>query len=135
MTAPLPLYRAVSKPFWDGLRQGKLTIQRCEACRRFVFYPRPFCHHCSSSDVSWTEIPPHGTLYSFTESHTAPSPDFRDSWPRLPAVVELAPHVRMATTLIGLTPADVRIGMDLRLVFPDAGTEHLLPPSFTSDAV
>jgi len=29
--------------FWDGTRAGELRLQRCNACRKVYFPPRPFC--------------------------------------------------------------------------------------------
>jgi hypothetical protein len=29
--------------FWDGTRAGELRLQRCNACGKVYFPPRPFC--------------------------------------------------------------------------------------------
>lgn len=131
MTRPEPLHRDVSGPFWEGLSRRKLMIQRCLTCRRLIFYPRPFCHHCWAADLAWEERPPTGTLYSFTISHVPPSIDFREGWPRFPAVVAIDDDVRMATTLVDI--GEPRIGMAVRLVFPDDQEQPLAMPPFTAD--
>ena len=42
-----------TQPFWDGAAAGELRIQRCLACARHYFYPRPSCPHCGSAEVEW----------------------------------------------------------------------------------
>ena len=37
---PLPEPSAVSLPFWEGLRQHKLVLQRSKNTGKFVYYPR-----------------------------------------------------------------------------------------------
>ena len=34
--------------FWDGTRAGELRLQRCNACLKVYFPPRPFCPSCAS---------------------------------------------------------------------------------------
>jgi len=135
MPAPAPIYRAVSAPFWTGMRDGRLMIQRCDACRRFVFYPRPFCHHCWAEDPTWEQIPPFGRLVSFTVAHVPPSIDFREAWPALPAIVALAEDVRMASALVDVEASAVWIGMPLRMLFPDRQAKTPVAPSFTRDTL
>ena len=54
---PLPAPTEVTQPFWDGLCDGVLRIQRCAECSRHVFYPRTVCPHCLSDRLEWvTEI-------------------------------------------------------------------------------
>ena len=130
MSAPTPLPRSVSGPFWQGLRVGKLVVQRCTSCDRYFFYPRPFCPHCGSIDFRWESVAPHATVYTFTECRVAPSIDFRDAWPLLPAIVTLECGVRMATALVHIEPANVRIGMPVRALFTSADAEPAFPPLF-----
>jgi len=128
--APPPLFRSVSGPFWEGLRVGRLVVQRCTSCNRHFFYPRPFCPYCGRLDFQWESVAPQGTVYTFAEGRVAPSIDFRDAWPRLPAIVTLDCGVRMATALVHIGPADVRIGMPVRAVFTSADAEPAYPPLF-----
>ena len=38
--------------FWDGTREGELRLQRCNACGKVYFPPRPFCPACASREIS-----------------------------------------------------------------------------------
>ena len=35
-----PVPDADTTPHWDGIAEGELRLQRCEACGAAVFYPR-----------------------------------------------------------------------------------------------
>ena len=60
-----------------------------------------------------------GRVYSFTIAHVATAPHFRDEVPQIIAVVELDEGPRLTTTLIGVAPERVRVGMRVRPVFDD----------------
>ncbi|MEU7748399.1 zinc ribbon domain-containing protein [Nonomuraea sp. NPDC049158] len=53
---PVPRPTPETQPFWDGTAAGELRIQRCMACARHYFYPRPGCPHCGSADVEWVRV-------------------------------------------------------------------------------
>jgi uncharacterized protein len=50
--------------FWDGTRAGELRLQRCAACSKVYFPPRPFCPACASREVSVFPASGKGVLYS-----------------------------------------------------------------------
>ncbi len=52
-------------PHWAGLREGRLLVPRCTACRRHFWPPRPLCPTCYG-EVEWSEIAGRGTVYSWT---------------------------------------------------------------------
>ncbi len=109
-----PVPDAVTRPFWDGVAEGVLRLQRCAACGRHVFYPRAVCPHCMSIDLEWTEACGAGVVHSFTVVHRAP-PDFRDEVPYVVALVDLDEGVRMMTRLVGVEPAGVAVGMPVEV--------------------
>ncbi len=84
--------RAKPKPtpetqhFWDGTRAGELRLQRCDACAKSYFPPRPFCPACGSRKVSVYKASGKGKLYSYVIHHR-PAPGFTP--PYAIAVVEL----------------------------------------------
>jgi uncharacterized OB-fold protein len=93
---PLPQPTPETEEFWAGARRGELRIQRCRACGKAYFFPRPFCPGCSSSDVEWFTASGRGRLYSYVINHRAP-PNFQDYAPYVIAVVELEEGPRMMT--------------------------------------
>jgi len=123
---PLPQPTPTAQPFWDGLRERRIRLQRCEACRAWVFYPRNRCSHCLADALAWQEVGGAATLYTFTIARQPTSPHFVDDVPQLLAVVEVAEGVRMTSTLVDVDEADIRIGMALEPVFDDQGEVTLL---------
>ncbi len=89
-----------SAEFWAGLRRQELRIQRCRACQRHYFYPRPFCPQCWSSDVEWDTVSGRATLESYVVSYR-PAPGFEERVPYVIAVVTLAEGPRMMSNVVG----------------------------------
>lgn len=110
-TKPIPVVTAISQPFWDGVKQGKLQVIHCNSCQAYTFYPRKHCQHCLSHDIQWTEVSGKGTLYSYTIARIPTLPEFADTDPQILAVVELEQGVRMNTTLMNVNEEDITIGM------------------------
>ncbi|MER7505723.1 Zn-ribbon domain-containing OB-fold protein [Nonomuraea pusilla] len=127
---PTPKPTPETQPFWDGTAAGELRIQRCHACERHYFYPRPSCPHCGSADVAWVRASGRATLYSYVINHR-PAPGFEDDGPYAIAVVELEEGVRMMTNLVGVenVPERLPLDMELRVVFERRGDVHV--PLFT----
>jgi uncharacterized protein len=109
-----PVADDVTQPFWDGVAQGVLRLQRCAACDRCVFYPRAVCPDCMTGDLEWVEASGAGVVHSFTVVHRAP-PDFRDQVPYVVALVDLDEGVRMMTRLVDVEPAAVRVGLPVEV--------------------
>ena len=109
-----PVLDAVSTPFWEGIAEGVLRIQHCQACGRYVFYPRAVCPHCTSVDLGWVEASGSGRIHSYTVVHRAPA-DYRDEIPYVVALVELDEGVRMMTRLVGVEPVDVRVDLPVEV--------------------
>lgn len=95
--------------FLDAASAGSLLLPRCASCGQCHFYPRSFCPHCWSEDLSWVEVSGTATLYSFTV--------IRGSEPHVLAVVELTEGPRMMTNIVDCPLDAIRIGMQLQVVF------------------
>ena len=96
---PLPTPTPESAPYWEGLRAGRLLMQRCASCERLQFYPRPLCRHCTGTDLGWAEMAGTGKIYSFTVIHRAPFEAFKADVPYAYAVVELDEGPRVVATI------------------------------------
>lgn len=123
---PLPLPTPVTQPFWDGLREGKVRLQRCGDCDAWVFYPRSRCHHCLSERLEWQDVSGAGSLYTYTIARQPTSPHFADQVPQHLAVVELEEGVRLTSTLVNVADDDIRVGMRLKPVFDRVSDEVTL---------
>jgi uncharacterized OB-fold protein len=108
----LPQPTPETEEFWAGARRHELRIQRCRACRKAYFFPRPFCPNCSSKDVEWFTASGRGRLYSYVINYRAP-PNFRDIAPYVIAVVELEEGPRLMTNIVGVDPTPDALPIDL----------------------
>lgn len=118
---------------------------RCRSCAALTFPARAGCPRCGADDVDRIELGDRGTLYSWTSQGFPPKAPFRGEWafadgqfrPWLVGLVEL-PGLRVESLLVGLTPDDVRIGMELRVVLVPFRTDEesgdeILTFAFTPD--
>jgi uncharacterized OB-fold protein len=121
MEKPRPVPTPVSQPFWDALRDERVDLQRCDDCGRWVYYPRSRCPTCLSARLTWTTVEGKGSVYTFTVAEQATAPPFADEVPQLLAIVELDEGVRMSTTLVGVRPDMVDIGLSVVPVFDHGG--------------
>ncbi len=117
---PLPKATPDTEPFWQGCKEGKLTLPRCGDCNLLHYYPRAICPHCWSRSLTWEELSGKGTLYSYVISHR-PAPGFQEETPYAIAIVELDEGPRMMTNLTGVdqTPESLVLDMPLEITFED----------------
>lgn len=113
---PLPVMTDLSAPFWNALKDGRIQLQQCNVCQAWTFYPRRHCTSCLAHDLSWKEVSGRGTLYTFTVARIPTLPEFAGPEPQILAVVELEQGVRINTTLVGLSPGEIEIGMPVKPV-------------------
>ncbi|MEU9225979.1 OB-fold domain-containing protein [Streptomyces massasporeus] len=92
---------AFTRTYWDAAAEGRLLIRRCGDCGRAHHYPREFCPHCWSEDVTWETASGRATLYTWSVVHRNDLPPFSDRVPYVAAVVELAEGPRMMTEIVG----------------------------------
>ncbi|MDI3306198.1 MAG: Zn-ribbon domain-containing OB-fold protein [Acetobacteraceae bacterium] len=124
--------RAKPKPtpetrhFWEGTKQGKLLLQRCEDTGKAYFPPRPFSPYTGSRNVSIFEASGRATLYSYVIHHRQ-VPGFTP--PYAIAVVQLEEGPRMMTNIIDCpqTPEALVLDMPLEVVFEQLDEEITLP--------
>jgi len=51
-----PAATDLDKPYWDGLSEGVLRVQRCNACQGWQWGAEWICHHCHSDDLGFVEV-------------------------------------------------------------------------------
>jgi uncharacterized OB-fold protein len=118
-----------TRAFWDAAVQHRLVIPRCTSCATFRLPPSAFCWSCQAQEVEWIEHDGNGALYSFTVIHHPLLPELADSVPYVPAVVELpgTSGCRLVGALIDVKLSDVRVGMDVELVWRDVREGETVP--------
>lgn len=102
--------RGVERQYADHLAQGRFMIQHCAACARHVFPPRELCPHCDEDQLAWLAPSGRGTVYSYTT--VARKPEAGGDYDV--ALIDLEEGVRLMSCVVGIAPADVRIGLAVR---------------------
>jgi uncharacterized OB-fold protein len=59
---PAPVVHPESEPFWRGLGEGRLQLQRCDACGTIRFPIAPVCWNCGALEHTWTPVATTGTV-------------------------------------------------------------------------
>ncbi|MQA96646.1 MAG: DNA-binding protein [Streptosporangiales bacterium] len=123
---PVPVPTPVTRPFWEGTKEGELRVQKCDACGKHIFYPRPGCPFCGAADPSWVVATGRARLESYVINHL-PGPGFKDDVPYVIAIVTLEEGPRMMTNLVGVDPdpAKLTLDMPLEVVFEERGDQVL----------
>ena len=126
-----------TRGFWEAAAREQLAIPRCAACARFQWYPRERCRACGASELPWTAVSGHGTLFSWAVVRRALVSAFADQVPYVSALVALAedPAVRVVTRIVDCAPESLRAEQPLHvvfrpLVFPNV-TRRVIAPMFT----
>lgn len=103
--------------FWQGGKDGRLHLLRCQACAHYIHPPSPICPHCHSRAVAVAAVSGRGTIASFTVNHQQWRPGL--VVPYVIAIVELAEQegLRLTTNIVGVDPAAVAIGLPVEVVF------------------
>jgi hypothetical protein len=121
---PLPKPSPTSRPFWDAARRHELMLQRCLACRKFIYYPRDRCPYCFADRLEWSRVSGKGRVHSYTVVRRPSHRSFADA-PYVLAIVELDEGPRMTTNIVA-DPAAVRVEMPVIVHFDDVTPVHTL---------
>ena len=112
---PAPGVSDDNRFFWEGLKEGKLLIQRCKSCGDLHHPPGPVCPKCHSFDWDTVQASGKGTVYSFVVMHYPEVPPFEH--PNPIGLVELQEGVRVIAQLVGVKPGEVQIGQKVQVEF------------------
>ena len=121
-----PIENPDTEAFWTGLRDGRLLIQQCGACRTHRHPPNPTCSTCLSAEHEWIEASGRGVVWSYSVVHEP-----LDGWPgELPytvAIVALEEGVKMVTNLVAGSEAAVAVGAPVELAITESVSGVALP--------
>ena len=122
----IPTPTPETRHYWDGAKDGKLILQKCNDCSANYFPPRPFCPKCGSRSVQEFQASGKGSLYSYVINHL-PSPGFTP--PFAIAVVELEEGPRLMSNIVECeqTPEALELDMPLEVTFEKLNDDITLP--------
>lgn len=116
----------VDAPYWDGLGEGVLRVQRCARCDGWQWPADWRCPGCGSYELVWPEVEPRGRIYSWIRTHHPFVPGYADLLPYVTVLAELpaAGGARMMG-LLRTGEQDPRIGDPVVGEFAAAAPETL----------
>jgi uncharacterized OB-fold protein/acyl dehydratase len=120
-----PVENHDTKFFWEGVRAGKLLVQRCKDCGTLRHPPGPMCPSCQSLAWEAVESSGRGTVHSYVVMHHPQIPPF--DYPNTVLLVELEEGTRLITQLVDAKPEDAAVGTPVEVVFREVEEGLVLP--------
>ena len=114
--------------FFDGLKEGKLLIQKCANCGVLRHPPGPMCRECHSLEWTTIESTGAGTIHSFVVVHYPQVASFE--YPNQVVLVELDEGVRIVANTKDITREQLVVGARVQLSI-EACDDDLSLPFFT----
>ena len=124
---PLPVPSIESQPYWNGLRERRLLMPRCDACGTHWFPPTLLCPSCSTKKWSWTAVSGRGRIFSYVVYHRIYHPGFADEIPYAVAVIQLDEGPRLVSNVIGVAPDQLVCDMPVEVVYQPVTDNITLP--------
>ncbi len=125
----LPAPDMDTAPYWEHAREGRLSLQRCQACGHYLFPPRPICPRCRGGDVPWTTLSGRGVVYSYAIMHDFFVKGFDPPYVVAQVDLEEQAGLRLITNIVECDVGAVHIGMPVEVTF-ERRTEEISVPLF-----
>ncbi|BBU21169.1 Zn-ribbon domain-containing OB-fold protein [Mycobacterium xenopi] len=125
---PIPVPDPDTAPFWEGLKDGKLMLCRCDDTGKWIHPPLERSRF-TGGPVHFEQASGEGTLFSYIVARQPLVPGRTP--PYVIGIVELAeqPGLRI-NAIIAVDPAEVRIGQPVRMRVVDLGDTGFRVPEF-----
>ena len=120
----LPAVTLETQAFWEAAKQGRFLIKRCKGCGEAFWYPRAICPLCHSPDTVWEESAGTGEVYTFSIMRRSPTGPYAIGY------VTLDEGVRMMTSFVDVTDAELKIGLRVKVKFQPTEGGGLPAPVF-----
>ncbi len=106
--------------FFIALRdEQKIVGIRCSECKRVFLPPRKMCPDCYRENSEWVELPPTGTLRSFTVSRRKLAAQHKEP-PVIYGLIQVdGADTALLHILDEVKPEEVRIGMKVEARFAE----------------
>lgn len=120
-TRPRPAVTDLNRAFFDGLARGQLQLQRCASCKHLRHPISAVCPRCLNREFRWEVLSGQGRVFSSVVFHQVYAAAFADDVPYNVSIVELEEGPRLMTNVVGIAPAEVRVGDAVAVDFRDLG--------------
>jgi uncharacterized protein len=133
---PAPYTKGTLRPFWDGLKEGRFLLPRCDTCGAWYF-PPAFCKNHRNKpffgSLSWTEARGRGQIVAFNITRVALRSAFKDDVPYVYALIRLDEGPIISSNIINCEPASVYVEMSVKVVFHNIDDLGVTIPYFEPD--
>lgn len=109
----------LDEQYWAHCAEGQLHFQKCNDCGTWRHLPRYMCSKCGSGAWHWAPSSGRGEIYSWTITHQALLPFFKQNVPYAVIVVQMQEGVRMISGLKGLDLDDIQLGLPVEVKYED----------------
>ena len=127
----VPVPDGWSKPYWDGAREHKLMLQRCQKCGYYNHPPVFLCMSCKDRDaaLAFEQVSGRGTVYAWYIHHDTQVGGFEDRVPYLVAAIELVeqPRLLLFSNLLNVPFDQVEQGMAVEVVWEKVNEQITIP--------
>ncbi|HEU5307925.1 MAG TPA: OB-fold domain-containing protein [Acidimicrobiia bacterium] len=103
--------------FWKSGEDGTLRFQRCSACGELRHPPVAVCPYCQSNEWAPAAVSGRAVVAGFTINEHTWLPTFPPPYVIAIVAIEEDDRVRLTTNIVHCEPADVFVGMKVRVVF------------------
>jgi uncharacterized protein len=120
---------ATTAEFFDGTAAGQFLLRHCGDCGVLSRPQASQCENCASTRLDWVPASGDAALVSWTVAHGKPDASGTANRTIL-GVAELAEGPWWWSQIIDADPAQLRVGMPLRISFRRHDAEHEAVPVF-----
>ena len=111
-----------TREFFDGVRAGRLVVQRCGACGALAVPPKAFCPACEGARWDRATLGGDGEIASYTVIRVPPG-QFAAEAPYVVVIVRMAEGVSLLGRLTGVAIEALHVGMPVRFAGALSGAE------------
>jgi uncharacterized OB-fold protein len=130
---PQPVPDCDTQGFWDATAAGNLALCRCVECGTWMHPPLERCRACGGP-TRFDPVAGTGTVYSFIVLHRESVPG-QGPGPHVLAEIDLdgVLGVRLTGRVVGVDPADVKVGARVSARIVDVPGGPFRQPEFVVD--
>jgi len=102
-------------PFYENLKQGRLTTTKCKDCGVVAYPPRVICPECYSENLEYIDLPTKGKVIVFSEEVKGVPLGYQS--PLIHAVIDLGvdPARRLMSRIINCPAGTLKQGDEVQL--------------------
>ncbi|MDR2567283.1 MAG: OB-fold domain-containing protein [Bifidobacteriaceae bacterium] len=122
----LPPVTDTNRQYWDGLAQGELRLQQCDACGAMRYPDAPCCPECLCDAHTWKPVSGRATLWSWIIMHQRYFEAFDELRPYLVVQIKLEEGPLMVSSLID-PPDQLEVDAPLKVEFVKSPADRIIP--------